>query len=86
MKSYTADICDKHQGNIKVARPVFKSFGGISMCHGEIYTIKLEEDNTDLVQLLKTTNGKGKICVVDVAGEYCAVVGETLMGYAYENE
>jgi regulator of ribonuclease activity A len=55
------------------------------MCHGEVTTIKLYEDNTDLVQLLKNEKGNNKICVVDVQGDYCAVVGETLMGYAYEN-
>jgi regulator of ribonuclease activity A len=85
MKSYTADICDKHHKDIQVLDPIFKSYGGVSMCHGEVTTIKLYEDNTDLVQLLKNEKGNNKICVVDVQGDYCAVVGETLMGYAYEN-
>jgi regulator of ribonuclease activity A len=85
MKSYTADLCDKYTNNIQVAKPLFKSYGGVSQCHGKIVTIKLFEDNSDLVQLLKNTKGDGRICVVDVEGEHCAVVGETLMGYAYEN-
>jgi regulator of ribonuclease activity A len=85
MKSYTADICDKYNKNIQVLDPVYKSYGGISMCHGEITTIELDEDNTDLVNLLKNEKGNGKICVVNVKGTYCAVVGETLMGYAYTN-
>ena len=84
MKSYTADICDKYK-DIKVLDPILKPYGGISMCHGQIVTIKLYEDNKALVELLKNTQGDGKICVVDVEGEYCAVVGETLMGYAYHN-
>ena len=85
MKSYTADICDKHPNDVQVAAPNFKSYGGVSMCHGEITTIKLFEDNKALVELLRDNRGDGKICVVDVVGNYCAVVGETLMGYAYHN-
>ena len=85
MKSYTADICDNHPENVQVLAPILNSFGGVSMCHGKIVTIKLYEDNKGLVELLRDNRGDGKVCVVDVNGEYCAVVGETLMGYAYHN-
>jgi len=85
MKSYTADICDKYPNDVQVLDPNYQSFGGIAMCHGEIKTIKLFEDNKALVELLRDTKGDGKICVVDVVGDYCAVVGETLMKYAYKN-
>ncbi|MEA3512191.1 MAG: ribonuclease E activity regulator RraA [Campylobacterota bacterium] len=85
MKSYTADICDQFKNEVQVLAPLYNSYGGVSMCHGKIFTIKLFEDNKDLVTLLRDTNGDGKICVVDVVGDYCAVVGETLMGYAYHN-
>ncbi|MEA3314809.1 MAG: ribonuclease E activity regulator RraA [Campylobacterota bacterium] len=85
MKSYTADICDNNIGKVQVLDPILKSFGGVSMCHGQIVTIKLFEDNKGLVELLRDNNGEGKICVVDVEGDFCAVVGETLMGYAYHN-
>jgi len=85
MKSYTADICDKYPNEVQVLNPNYLSYGGVSMCHGEIITIKLYEDNKALVELLRDNRGDGKICVVDVEGDYCAVVGETLMGYAYHN-
>jgi len=85
MKSYTADICDQHPNDVQVLDPNYKSYGGTAMCHGEIVTIQLFEDNKALVELLRDNRGDGKICVVDVVGEYCAVVGETLMGYAYHN-
>jgi len=85
MKSYTADICDKYHDKLQVLDPLFKSYGGVSMCHGEITTIQLDEDNTALVELLRDENGSGKICVVDVKGDYCAVVGENLMKFAYSN-
>ena len=85
MKSYTADICDSNPDDVQVLDPILRSFGGVSMCHGQIVTVKLFEDNKDLVELLRDQDGTGKICVVDVVGNYCAVVGETLMGYAYHN-
>lgn len=85
MKSYTADICDKYPNEVQVLNPVFKSYGGVAMAHGQIVTIELYEDNKGLVELLRDTRGEGKICVVNVVGNYCAVVGETLMGYAYHN-
>jgi regulator of ribonuclease activity A len=85
MKSYTADICDTYGDAIQVLDPFYKSFGGIKMCHGEITTIKLYEDNGDLVKLLRDEKGNGRICVVDVEGNYCAVVGENLMKFAYDN-
>ena len=85
MKSYTADICDKHKNEVQILDPHYNSYGGVSMCHGEIVTIELFEDNQALVELLRDNKGDGKICVVDVKGDYCAVVGETLMGFAYHN-
>ncbi len=85
MKSYTADICDKYNDQIQVLDPLYKSYGGVSMCHGAIYTIELFEDNKALVELLRDEKGQNRICVVDVKGDYCAVVGENLMKFAYEN-
>jgi len=85
MQSYTANICDKYPNEVQVLEPKYNSYGGVAMCHGEIITIKLYEDNKALVELLRDTKVDGKICVVDVEGDYCAVVGETLMGYAYSN-
>lgn len=85
MKSYTADICDRHPNDVQVLNPGFNSYGGVAMCHGEIVTVEVDEDNKALVELLRDTRGEGKVCVVNVLGDYCAVVGETLMGYAYHN-
>jgi len=85
MKSYTADICDKYHEKLQVLDPLFKSYGGVSMCQGKITTILLDEDNTALANLLRDEDGAGRICVVDVKGDYCAVVGENLMKIAYSN-
>ncbi len=85
MKFYTADICDHHGDHIQVVQPILHSYGGVTTFHGPIHTIKLFEDNSDLIALLRDVQGEGKVCVVDVLGDYCAVVGETLIGFACKN-
>lgn len=84
MEFYTSDLCDKYKDDVQVALPLFKSYGGKSYFEGEIVTIRLQDNNKDLVTLLKT-NGKGKVAVVDVDAKYVAVVGDILMGFAQEN-
>ena len=81
----TADLCDLHGTRIQIARPVFRSYGGIEHCFGPIRTIRIDEDNTELVKMLRDEAGEGAIAVVDVGGAHCAVVGDTLMGYAARN-
>lgn len=85
MELYTADICDQYKEEVQVLDPLYKSYGGTQKCHGEITTIELFEDNGDLVKLLRDEPGDGRICVVDVKGDKCAVVGENLMKFAHKN-
>jgi regulator of ribonuclease activity A len=85
MKFYTADICDHHSDHIQVVQPILRSYGGVTAFHGSVHTIKLFEDNSDLIALLRDVQGEGRVCVVDVQGDYCAVVGETLIGFASKN-
>jgi len=84
MNFYTADICDAKGDEVVVLDPIFKSYGAVTKCYGTIETIKLDEDNTELITLLKT-KVENKIAVVDVSADYCAVVGENLMNFAYQN-
>lgn len=84
MNFSTADLCDEFGDNLQVAAKEFRSFGGISACFGKIETIKIDEDNSGLIALLKES-GEGRIAVVDVDGIYCAVVGDKLMGIASKN-
>lgn len=84
MHFYTADICDEFNTKVAVLDPIFKSYGACVKCYGTIETIKLDEDNSALITLLKT-KVENKIAVVDVSGDYCAVVGENLMNFAYQN-
>ncbi len=84
MKFHTADICDAHSDQVHVVSPGLKSYGGASACLGQITTIKLNEDNSDLITLLKS-EGNGRVAIVDAQGAYCAIVGDTLMGFAHKN-
>jgi len=85
MEFYTADICDKYGNQIQVLEPNYKSYGGKTKSSGKIVTIKLFEDNSDLVTLLRDNQGDGRVVVVDVQGDYCAVVGDNLMKFANKN-
>jgi len=84
MQLITADICDEHRDEVQVLSHDYKSYGGIETCHGPIATIKLDEENSDLISMLKEP-GKGRIAVVDVEGAFYAVVGENLMKFARDN-
>ena len=85
MSFSTADICDKYGQEVNVVAQTLHSYGGKSSFEGEIVTILLDKDNSDLVALLRDEQGEGRVVVVDVYAKYCAVVGDTLMGYALKN-
>ena len=84
MSFYTADMCDEHHDDVQVLEHIFKSYGGKEKFSGKVVTIKLDEDNRGLIELLKE-NGKGKVAIVDVDAKFCAVVGENLMLMAEKN-
>jgi len=84
MPFFTADICDEHKDDIQVLNHNYKSYGGLEKCEGNILTLKLNRENSDLIKMLKE-DGKGQIIVVDVDKEFYAVVGENLMKLAQKN-
>ncbi len=84
MPFFTADICDEHRDDIQVLSHDYKEYGGVEKVQGTIATIKLNEENSDLITMLKE-DGKGRIAVVDVDKAFYAVVGENLMRFALEN-
>ncbi len=84
MDFFTADICDEHREKVQVLAPDYKPYGGISKCYGPIATLKLNDENSDLITMLKEP-GEGRIAVVDVNATYYAVVGENLMKFARDN-
>lgn len=85
MAFFTADICDDHSEKVFVLDSGYKNFGGADKCEGQIVTIKLDKNNSDLIKLLRDEDGSGKIAVVDVDQAYYAVVGENLMNFAHKS-
>jgi len=85
MNISTADLYDRYREKIQVLETPLISYGEINSFSGEIITIKLNKNNHELARILKDEKGRGKIAVVDVGKAFYAVVGDTLMGYAYKN-
>ena len=85
MNFSTADLCDEHGEKLQIVEEQFNSYGLKESFFGEIVTIKLDEDNRGLVEMLRDEEGKGRVAVVDVEQKFCAVVGDNLMGFASKN-
>ena len=83
MSFATADLCDKHEedlraGRLRVLAPLLRSFGGRKSFFGEIATLKLFEDNSFVRQALEQP-GLGRVLVVDGGGSLQrALVGDQL--------
>lgn len=85
MNFFTADFCDEHPELVDVLSHDFKNYGGATKCRGEVITIKLDKNNSELIKLLRDEDGTDKVVVVDVDAEFFAVVGENLMKFAHQN-
>jgi regulator of ribonuclease activity A len=85
MNFSTADLCDKYKDKLQVLQTPLNSYGGVKSFSGEIVTIKLDNNNHDLVKMLRDEKGYGKVAVVDVGQAFYAVVGDNLMGFAHNN-
>lgn len=85
MADFTADFCDTHPDKVAVLGPGYSNYGGAPMCQGEVVTIKLDRNNSDLITLLRDEDGQGKVVVVDSEQSYYAIVGENLMKFAQKN-
>ncbi|MBN2964873.1 ribonuclease E activity regulator RraA [Sulfurospirillum sp. T05] len=84
MGFFTADFCDTCKEGIQVLGPGFSNFGGKKKMKGSLVTVKLNENNQELIRVLDEA-GQGRVVVVDVQGVYVAVVGENLMKKALKN-
>lgn len=85
MANFTADFCDTHPDKVAVLGPGYSNYGGAAMCEGEVVTIQLDRNNSDLITLLRDEQGNGKVVVVDAAREFYAIVGENLMKFAHSS-
>ena len=85
MSLATTDLCDAHEGKVRVAAPIFRSFGGKTAFHGRIATLKLFEDN-GLVRKTLDTPGEGRVLVIDGGGSLRrALLGDQLAALAVKN-
>lgn len=85
MDFQTADLCDAHEGKLRVVAPMFRSYGGRARFAGPIATLKLFEDNS-LVRTALETPGLGRVLVVDGGGSMrCALVGDQLAQLGVKN-
>jgi len=85
MSDQIADFCDNHPDTVSVLGPGYSNYGGATACQGEIVTIRLDRNNSDLITLLRDENGEGKVVIVDADQAYYAIVGEMLMKFAEKN-
>ena len=85
MTFFTADICDEHSDKVAVLGAGYSNYGGAEKCQGEVVTIKLDRNISDLIPLLRDVDGTGKVVVVDVDQAYYAVVGENMMKFAQQS-
>jgi len=84
MKFFTADVCDELQESVQVLHGQYINFGGKEKFMGQIKTLKLNRNNTALIEMLKS-RCEDCVAVVDVDREFYAVVGENLMNLAHHN-
>jgi regulator of ribonuclease activity A len=85
MSYQTADLCDQYPQLVKVADPIFRSYGANMAFGGQITTVKVHEDNV-LVKDALSQPGKGKVLVVDGGGSLrCALVGDLIAKAAADN-
>lgn len=81
----TTDLCDSHESEVRIAAPIFRSFGGNSAFYGRIATLKLFEDN-GLVRQTLDTPGEGRVLVIDGGGSLRrALLGDQLAALAVKN-
>lgn len=63
----TSELCDLFTDTIDVVEPIFTSFGGLSRYCGEITVVKCFEER-GLVDQLLSTDGTGKVLLIDAGG------------------
>ena len=85
MSFQTADLCDIHEDKLRILTPMFHSYGGRTVFHGPVTTLKLFEDN-GLVRQAVEQPGGGRVLVIDGGGSLRrALVGDQLAKLAEKN-
>ena len=82
----TPDLYDANEKDVRVAEPLFRSYGGAARFSGRVVTLKVFEDNS-LVRTALEEPGQGQVLVVDGGGSTrCALVGDQLAVLAEKND
>ena len=82
----TADICDEFGDLITVLPNIFSDFGRRKIFEGEVFTLKVDNDNS-LVRELLTEEGNGRVLFVDGGGSSdCALLGGNLALLGCQNK
>lgn len=85
MDLLTTDLCDAHEGKVRVVTPMFRSYGGRRAFCGPMSTLKLFEDN-GLVRKALESPGNGRVLVIDGGGSLRrALVGDQLAALGIKN-
>jgi len=85
MEIQTADLCDAHEGKLRVVSPMCRSYGGRPAFGGEIATLKVFEDNS-MVRTALEGPGYGRVLVIDGGASLrCALVGDQLAQLGVKN-
>jgi regulator of ribonuclease activity A len=80
----TADLYDQYLDTARVPEVAWRSLGGKAHAAGRVVTIQCGEDNSRLKELVTTTEGHGRMLVVDAGGSRrCAMVGDQLAAAAH---
>lgn len=84
-KISTPDICDDHEGSVRVLDSIFNNYGGNRQFYGKVVTVKCHEDNS-LVKQQAEVAGDGNVLVVDGGGSLRrALLGDMIAEKAVEN-
>lgn len=81
----TPDLCDQFGAEVQVAEPLFRDFGGVRRFAGAIETVRVQDDNV-LVREVLSGEGRDRVLVVDGGGSLrCALLGGQLATLAQTN-
>jgi regulator of ribonuclease activity A len=81
----TPDLCDEFGAEVQVADPVFRDFGGVRRFAGLVETVRVQDDNA-LVREILTGVGQGRVLVIDGGASLrCALLGGRLAALAQTN-
>lgn len=85
MACKTADLCDDHEGTVRVLDLPLRDYGGRIDFHGPVSTVRALEDNSRVREAVAEP-GEGRVLVVDGGGSTRrSMLGDNLAAMAVKN-